>query len=419
MWSNIIGQERVKNILKNILQSGRVSHSYIFYGKDGVGKDAMAIEIAKYLNCENPDIEKGACDICKNCKDVQSLKSMLLKFITALPTGKDDDENSVLQSLEKADYENYLSEVETKSENPYHKFNMDKANFIRISSIREIKDLIYLTGAENRTKVFLISDADNMNPQSANALLKILEEPPKNSLLILTTSKLNSLLPTIIGRCQKIHFDSISKENLVKYIKKIQPGFSEAQLNFYSELADGSVSKAQDIIQGNYDELRKKVLVLLRNLVTMNTVKAGFDIDFITGKKDKERVRQFLILMQIWIRDVLYKRNGTDEFVINKDEIDSIGKFASRYDSDYFEIINLLENSINDIDYNVNMELMLFNLFVKIKLFWCKGKELISTLLHTHCNPVSTSVVFIKIAGRAGSMVSLKDSAIVFSFSPG
>ncbi|MBN8569220.1 MAG: AAA family ATPase [Ignavibacteria bacterium] len=367
MWQNLIGQERVKNILKNILSSGRVSHSYIFYGKSGIGKDAAAIEIAKYLNCENPDIERGACDKCKSCKDVQSLKSMLLKFITALPTGKDDDENSVLQSLEKADYENYLSEIEIKSENPYHKISLEKANFIRISSIREIKDLIYLTGSDNRTKVFLISDADNMNPQSANALLKILEEPPKNSLLILTTSKLNSLLPTIIGRCQKIHFDSISKENVIKYIKTLQPEFSESQLNFYAELADGSVSKAQNILHGSYDELRKKVLVLLRNLVTMNTIKAGFDIDFVTGKKDKERVRQFLILMQIWIRDVLYKRSGTDELVINKDEMESISKFAQRYNSDYFEIINLLENAINDIDYNVNLELMLFNLFVKIR----------------------------------------------------
>ena len=71
--------------------------------------------------------------------------------------------------------------------------------------------------------------------------------------------------------------------------------------------------------------------------------------------------------MQIWIRDVLYKRSGTDELVINKDEMESISKFAQRYNSDYFEIINLLENAINDIDYNVNLELMLFNLFVKIR----------------------------------------------------
>ena len=367
MWNNIIGQERVKEILKSILSGGRVSHAYIFYGKSGVGKDAAAIEVAKYLNCENPDIEKGSCDVCKNCKDVQSLKSMLLKFITALPSGKDDDDISVLESLEKADYEAYLSEIEEKSENPYHKLRLEKANFIRISSIREIKDLIYLTGAENRTKVFLISDADNMNPQSANALLKILEEPPKNSLLILTTSKLNSLLPTIIGRCQKIHFDSISKENLSEYIIKLKPGISPTELSFYTELADGSVTKAQTIIDGSYDELRKKVLVLLRNLVTMNTVKAGMDIDFITGKKDKERVRQFLILMQIWLRDVIYKRSGADTLVINKDEAESISKFALKYNSDYYEMINLLENSINDIDYNVNLELMLFNLFIKIR----------------------------------------------------
>ncbi len=374
MWNNIIGQERVKNIFKSILSSERISHAYIFYGKDGVGKDAAALEFAKYLNCENPDLEKGSCDKCRNCKEMQSLKSLLLKFITALPTGKDDDENSVLQSLEKAEYESYLSEIEIKSENPYHKINLEKANFIRISSIREIKDLIYLTGAENRTKVFLISDADNMNPQSANALLKILEEPPKNSLLILTTAKLNSLLPTIIGRCQKIHFDSISKNDLAAYIKEKNPNLSQTQLDFYAELSDGSVTKALNITQGNYDDLRKKVLVLLRNLVTMNTIKAGFDIDFISGKKDKERVRQFLILMQIWIRDVLYKRSGNDSLIINKDELDSISKFAVRYNSEYYEIINLLENSINDIDYNVNIELMLFNLFVKIRGIILEGE---------------------------------------------
>ncbi|MBS1514180.1 MAG: AAA family ATPase [Bacteroidetes bacterium] len=367
MWSNIIGQERVKNILKSILSSGRISHAYIFYGKPGTGKDAAAIETAKFLNCENPDIEKGACDECKNCKDIQSLKSLLLKFITALPTGKDDNESSVLESLDKSDYESYLSEIEEKSKNPYHKIQLEKANFIRISSIREIKDLIYLTGTENRTKVFLISDADNMNPQSANALLKILEEPPKNSLLILTTSKLNSLLPTIIGRCQKIHFDSIGKSELTGYIKKIQPGINDAELNFYSELADGSITKAQNILRGSYDELRKKVLVLLRNLVTMNTVKAGFDIDFVIGKKDKERVRQFLILMQIWLRDVQYKRSGAENLIINKDELDSISKFALKYNADYYGIISMLENSINDVDYNVNLELMLFNLFIKIR----------------------------------------------------
>jgi len=375
MWKNIIGQERVKDILKSILSSGRVSHAYIFHGKDGVGKDMAAIEFAKYLNCENRDIEKGACDICKSCKDVQSLKSQLLKFVTALPTGKDDNENTVLESLEKADYESYLSEIDFKSENPYHKINLEGANFIRISSIRELKNIIYLTGSENKTKVFLISDADNMNPQSANALLKVLEEPPKNSLLILTTSKLNSLLPTIVGRCQKIHFDSISKNDLASYVKDFRKDLSETELNFYTEIADGSISKLLSILDGDYIDLRKKVLSVLRNLVMMSNVKLGFDIDFITGKKDKERVRQFLVLMQVWIRDVLYKRAGNDELIMNKDEADSISKFATRYNSDYYEIIKLIENSINDIDHNVNLELMLFNLFLSIRELLLEGDK--------------------------------------------
>ena len=71
--------------------------------------------------------------------------------------------------------------------------------------------------------------------------------------------------------------------------------------------------------------------------------------------------------MQIWLRDVQYKRSGAENLIINKDELDSISKFALKYNADYYGIISMLENSINDVDYNVNLELMLFNLFIKIR----------------------------------------------------
>ncbi|MCY7362002.1 MAG: hypothetical protein LH629_08055, partial [Ignavibacteria bacterium] len=84
MWKNVIGQERVKDILQNIYQSGKISHAYILYGNNGIGKDAVAVEFSKLLNCDNPVNNNEACDKCKSCTEISSFKSTLFKYVIAL-----------------------------------------------------------------------------------------------------------------------------------------------------------------------------------------------------------------------------------------------------------------------------------------------------------------------------------------------
>ncbi len=369
MWSNIIGQGRVKEILKNVFQSGKVPHALIFYGMEGVGKDAAAVEFAKLLNCDDPVNGNEACDKCKSCIEIDSFRSSLVKFIIALPTGKNetDEDSSPLEKLEKEDYGNYLEEMDMKINDKYYKISMPRANDIRISSIRQIKREIYLTGKTGKKKVFIISNCDIMNPQSANSLLKILEEPPKDSILILTTSKINSLLPTIIGRCQNIKFNNLSREQIYEYIKSQDEKIRDSEAEFFAELSEGSITKCSNILNNNYLELRNKVLDLLSAVLTDQYLKIGNEIDFITGKKDKERVKQFLILLAVWFRDIISKKYGNDDLIINKDKSDRISKFVSNFDSENYKIINLIEEAIRDIESNVFLDLMLFNLAYKIK----------------------------------------------------
>jgi DNA polymerase-3 subunit delta' len=369
MWSNIIGQDRVKEILKNVFQSGKIPHAYIFYGTEGVGKDAAAIEFAKLLNCDDPVNGNEACDKCKNCIETDSFRLSLFKFITALPSGKNetDEDSSPLEKLEKEDFEIYLEEMDAKINDKYHKISIPKANDIRISSIRQIKREIYMTGRTGKKKVFIISNCDQMNPQSANSLLKILEEPPKDSILILTTSRINSLLPTIIGRCQKIKFNNLSKEQILSYIISKGDVTKDSEAEFFAQLSEGSITKCNEILGKNFLELREKVLELLGALLTNQHLKLGNNIDFITGKKDKERVRQFLILLAVWFRDITSKSHGNDAMIINKDKADRIGKFVTNFDSENYKIINLIEEAIRDIDSNVFLDGMLYNLSYKIK----------------------------------------------------
>lgn len=371
MWKNIIGQERVINILKNIYKNNRIAHAYIFSGKEGVGKDAAAIEFAKLINCDSRINDIEACDVCNSCQKIKTLNSANFKIITALPAAKKDlteDENPI-SILKDEDRENYNSEIKKKSDNPYYKINIPNANDIKITSIRQIRKEIYLTGEKNKKKIYLISNADQMNLQSSNAFLKILEEPPGNSLLILTTSRVNSLLPTIIGRCQKINFEQIGKKDLIKYILNLNNSLSEKQAEFYANIADGSISKCSDIVDSYYLELRESSIDLLASLLGKRPLEIGKIISGVVVHKDKERIRQFLMMLIYWFIDINSIRNGDKNKIINADKIERLTKFCERYDSDNFNIINSLEDGIRDVDSNINSELLLYNLVYKIKSF--------------------------------------------------
>ena len=369
MWSNIIGQERVIKILKNIYSSNKFSHAYFFYGKEGIGKDAVAIEFAKLINCENKIDGIEACDNCSSCRQISSLNSTSFRFITALPSGRketSEDDNPV-NTLKQEDYDIFLEEIEKKSKDNYYKINIPNANDIKISSIRQIKKEIYLTGVKGKKKIFLISNSDLMNPQSSNSFLKILEEPPGDSLIILTTSRLNAMLSTITGRCQKIRFDPVNKDDLTKFLLEFNSELKETEAEIYANISDGSILKCKNITESYFLELREKMIEMLIALVTNKSITLSNIISAIVSEKDKEKIRQFLLLIIIWFRDVILVSNGEKSNVINKDRIERLEKFSKLYKTDNYKIINYVEDSYKELEQNLNTELLLINLTFKIK----------------------------------------------------
>lgn len=367
MWDKIIGQNNVINKLINIRKSGKIAHSYIFYGIDGVGKDAVAIEFAKYVNCNNP-VDDGACDACPSCRQISTLSSTDFKFITALPAGKNEMESNddPILNLKEDDFKIYLSELKEKSENNYYKINLPNANNIKISSIRQIKREISLTNTKDKKKIFIISDADKMNQQSSNALLKILEEPPGNALIILTTSRINFLLPTIFGRCQKIKLDSLSTVDIKNYILRVSQ-YSDNEALFYAGLSEGSISKCDDILKEDYLTLRDSVIDLLRAVVSGKKLIISSEIKKIIATKNKERVKQSLKILNIWLRDAFYLENGLQEKIINKDKIENLSKFCKAFKFDSYKIITSSEDLIKEIDGNQSIELLLYKKVFEIR----------------------------------------------------
>lgn len=377
MWKNIIAQQRVIDQLTAIYKSSRISHAFLFSGEAGTGKDAAAIEFAKLLNCTNVK-NAEACDKCRNCIAINSLNREPLHFMCALPAGRSEQSGSnPLESLSQTDYQNFLSELNKKSRNPYYRISLPNANNIRIDSIRELVRKIYLSSSHNTRKVFIISEAEKMKQEAANALLKVLEEPPGSSVLILTTSKPEQLPQTITGRCQKISFEALPvdsiKENIIKESEaNPELNFTREEIELASNLSGGSYSRTLDLLNYGVKELRDTCLNFMISFLKKDYAELVSICRNIPSRTDKDKPRFFLYVLKIWFKDLLHVKNYTDKHkslqISNTDLKERLNSFHKNYpDTDIFKIILQFEEAEKMLGQNVNPEFILTDLAFRLK----------------------------------------------------
>ena len=176
MFENIIGNDKIKNDLKQVLQNNHISHSYMFIGNKGIGKSKFAKEFAKGILC-NSDINKP-CLSCKSCIEFDNNNNPDFYYI-------------------------YLGEE----------------NSIKIETIRLMQKKVQELPIVSKRKVYIIDDAEYMTKEAQNCLLKTIEEPPEFVTVILITSNENRILNTIKSRCLKIYFNSIDSNDMKQFLK--------------------------------------------------------------------------------------------------------------------------------------------------------------------------------------------------------
>jgi len=377
-WNNIIGQLRIKNILKETIYNKRLPNAFLFYGNEGVGKDAIAIQTAKILNCSEINLADNitkndidSCDKCDNCIKFNKLLHLNFKMVFSLPRGKGEKEHddSPIAKLSSDEIEEIKSELNIKSQNHYHKINITAAREIRIISIRELKKLSSLSMTEGYFKIFLISDADKLNEEAANSLLKILEEPPAKTLFILTTSRKESILPTIISRCQELYFDNLSTEEirngLIQYFE-----FNEKDAKLYSQLASGSFSQALKLTNKEFVTMREDVVNFLRLILSNKFSEIYVKIDSLVSENDKTEIQIFLSMILVWIRDIFLIKEGLQEKILNMDQYDALKSFNNKLPhADLYSSVNAIEEAINLINRNVNLQLIFYSLIINLRKF--------------------------------------------------
>ncbi len=375
-WSNVIGQDRVKQILKNAILNGKVAHAYLFYGPEGVGKDAMAIEFAKALNCERNRGE--ACDECKTCRGIGELAHPNVKLIFKLPLGKNETkDDSPIEKLDESEIKLIQEQVKLKAQNPYHRITIPRANSIKINSIREIKMEVSHSLLIPGWRVIIVSEADAMTEQAANAFLKTLEEPNPKTVIILTTANKDKLLPTIISRCQLVRFSYLSDDEISNALVE-RYELTPARARLIARLANGSFGKAIELLDVTVKDKRVKPIDFLATIASGRIVKLLIEIEKIVTDYERSEIENFLHIILTWFRDALMLKIGLEDKIINVDMIERLRKFIASYgEIDYQRAIALIERAISQVEKNIQLNLILINL--SIELFELMSKAYVKT----------------------------------------
>ncbi|HTP79643.1 MAG TPA: hypothetical protein VMM57_04495 [Bacteroidota bacterium] len=365
-WNRIIGQGRVKSILRRALQTDRVAHAYLFSGPEGVGTDALAIELARALNCS--ESKEEACEHCPNCRRTAVLQHPNLQFLFALPVGKSEKQgDDPLTSLSQEQVESVREQLRLKAIDPYHRVEIPKATFIKINSIRQLKRTSALSQSEPGRKVFIISAAEQMNNEASNALLKTLEEPLADTVLLLTTSEKERLLPTIVSRCQVFQCDPLAAGEIERALVE-RDGASAEDAAVVSSIAEGSYSVARELLSDDLVKERASVVEFLRMVVGSQRIRLVSFIEEYSSSKDRPSLERWLKVLQSWLREALILNEGVHASGPPAEK-SVVENFVRRFpEADLIAAQGSVERAIVHLRKNVYIPLVLSSLAADLKL---------------------------------------------------
>lgn len=324
-FSEIVGHEQIINYLKNAIEYDKVGHAYILNGPDGAGKMMLAEAFAMALQCENP--ESFGCEECHSCKQAINHNQPDIIYVTH-----------------------------------------EKPTVISVDDIREqVNKDIVIKPYSSRYKIYIIDEAQKMNPSAQNAILKTMEEPPAYGILLLLTNNVDGFLQTIRSRCITLNLRSASADVIQEHLMK-KYHIPDYQAKVCASFSQGNVGKAIQLASSEeFAQTKRMVLSMLKkmedqDLSDLSQVAKGM-VEY------KNDIEEYLDLITIWFKDVLYYKATEDtENLVFQDEIFDIKKQAQRRSyKGIDEILKTLETTRVRLKANVNFELVIELLLMSIK----------------------------------------------------
>ncbi len=324
-FQNVIGHEQIIEHLQSAIQLQKVSHAYIFDGEKGMGKNFLADIFATTLQCEKQGT--NPCGECKSCKQAAGA--------------------------------NHPDIIRVKHEKP---------NTISVDDVREqVCSDIQIKPYQGPYKIYIIDEAEKLNVQAQNALLKTIEEPPAYAVILLLTTNAEKFLPTILSRCVTLHLKP-TKDNLVRKFLMEQVRIPDYEADLCVAFAQGNIGKAKRLaVSEEFGQMKGHMLNLVKYIHEMSVSEMIECMRKIA--EFKADIPDYLDLITVWYRDVLlYKATMNPSSLVFSDEILTIEKQAVQSSYEGIEIIlHALDKAKIRLAANVNFDLTMELLLLTMK----------------------------------------------------
>ncbi len=339
----IIGQDRPIRILTTFLQNGTVPHALLFTGIEGVGKQSTAVTFAMACNCTGDNSEyksEGENNRAADCHSTTNRPRIIN------PCGN-------CKSCRKIESENHPDIIRLKP----------SGVFIKIDQIRALCQTLAMKPYEASMRVVLISDAQAMNPAASNALLKVLEEPPSGTILVLVANHTSDLLPTIVSRCRHIRFSPISRTKLESVLVR-RHGLDPKNAVIIAAMAGGSFSRALHMYRTNWINRRSWLISELDSLSSksINRILAfGEEL-----AKNKDALPDTLEVMKSWLRDLVIGKLYTEK-IFHQDLTEKVHQTSQKMSTtSLLSKIETIQSAQNAIQAGTNLRLTIETMVLKL-----------------------------------------------------
>ncbi len=300
---NTKAHESAKKTITSSITNNKLSHSYLIQGNDGVGHFAFALDIALILLCDSKD--KPACGKCPSCKkilnnshpDFQVYHPFPSKESMKIAKGKSDNNND---NGEYIYWEKMREKTHKLIKNPFSQLKFEKEAFLSIDTIRYMQKNILSGERQKEWRIVVLCDVDRVKAETANSMLKILEEPPKGIVFLLLTSQPSMILPTIISRCQILRLGQLKDEHIIKFLEENYSKTIDKEL--FTKIAtysDGSITRAVELAEGDLDttiNLAKKWISTTEKDNITDAIKLTEELVELLDTKNKDRVENMLLI---------------------------------------------------------------------------------------------------------------------------
>ena len=360
-WNTLIGQDRIKEVLSAAFAGETLGHAYLFCGETGTGTFAAALDLTMGLLCENNEFQP--CGTCNACRKVLAFSHP--DFHVVMPLSLQKEHKGSDGRITEAGWNEFSLQVKKRLEDPYHIPEFTTLPSIPVDWIREVTHAVRRGTVEKGKNIVILDGVESMQQESANAMLKTLEEPPKDTLLLLCTERVHAVLPTIVSRCQLLRFGMLPpgqiKTGLIdRYaVRSDDPDLPRV-------VHTGSLGRARlALVQSATDEQRFSGEFW--ECIASGDRAAVFEkIDEISSSGDYAAYESLFIQLMYGIRNSFFSKiDGTGNYILGKViPGDSFSDTASPRPVE--ELLRCCESAIGNIRARANISLVLTNFAITV-----------------------------------------------------